>query len=75
MTWKSAQECGLGINSDLVVAPASRCPRAEPYTPLHQAVKRTMRHIPFARRFGVWGDDTMGYGKPDDSKKRWFDHE
>lgn len=51
------------------------CPWAKPYTPFHRAVNWTMRHIPFARRFGVWGDDLLGYGKPDDSKKWWFDLE
>jgi hypothetical protein len=34
-----------------------------------------MRNIPFARRFGIWGDDLMGYGKPDPSRKWWPDLE
>jgi hypothetical protein len=34
-----------------------------------------MRHVGVARRFGIWGDDLMGYGKPDYSKKWWFDLE
>jgi hypothetical protein len=34
-----------------------------------------MRHLPIARRFGVWGDDFMGYGKPDPDKKWWLDLE
>ena len=34
-----------------------------------------MRNIPAARRFAIWGDDLMGYGKPDDEKKWWYDFE
>jgi hypothetical protein len=34
-----------------------------------------MRHVPPARRFGVWGDDLMGYGRPDPKKKWWLDLE
>jgi len=32
-----------------------------------------MRHAPLARRLGVWGDDLMGYGKPDPRRKWWMD--
>lgn len=51
------------------------CPWSKPYTPFHRAVNWVMRNVPPARRFGIWGDDLMGYGKPDHSKKWWFDLE
>jgi len=51
------------------------CPWSKPYTPFHRAINWTMRHVPFARRFGVWGDDLMGYGKPEPGKKWWLDLE
>jgi len=34
-----------------------------------------MRHVPFTRRFGVWGDDLMGYGKPKPKWQWWMDLE
>jgi hypothetical protein len=34
-----------------------------------------MRHVGAARQFGIWGDDLLGYGRPDCSKKWWFDLE
>ena len=51
------------------------CPWSKPYTYFHRAVNWTMRHVPIARRFGVWGDDLMGYGKADPGKKWWLDLE
>ncbi len=51
------------------------CPWSKPYTPFHRAVNWTMRNVPMARRFGIWGDDLMGYGKADDTNKWWFDLE
>ena len=51
------------------------CPWSKPYTPFHKSVNWTMRHSPMARRFGIWGDDLLGYGKPDYSNKWWFDLE
>jgi 3-chloro-4-hydroxyphenylacetate reductive dehalogenase len=51
------------------------CPWSKPYTPFHRAVNWTMRNVKFARRFGIWGDDLMGYGKPDNKNKWWFDLE
>jgi reductive dehalogenase len=51
------------------------CPWSKPYTYFHRAVNWTMRHVPMARRFGIWGDDLMGYGKPDPRRKWWLDHE
>jgi len=34
-----------------------------------------MRHIPAAHRLAVWGDDLLGYGKPQYEAKWWFDLE
>jgi reductive dehalogenase len=51
------------------------CPWSKPYTLFHRTVNWTMRNVPFARRFGIWGDDLMGYGKPDPGKKWWLDIE
>ena len=49
------------------------CPWNKPYTPFHRFIQWTMINIPFARRFAVWGDDLLGYGKPDLKYKWWFD--
>ncbi|MBW1775860.1 MAG: reductive dehalogenase [Deltaproteobacteria bacterium] len=55
------------------------CPWSKPHTLFHRLFHRTinwtMRHVPAARRFGVWGDDLMGYGRPDPKKKWWLDLE
>ena len=51
------------------------CPWSKPYTPFHRVVNWTMRHSNLAHKFGIWGDDLLGYGKPDYSKKWWFDLE
>ena len=51
------------------------CPWNKPFTPFHRSIMWTMRHFPFARRFAVWGDDLMGYGKPKPEDKWWFDLE
>ncbi len=51
------------------------CPWSKPYTPFHRMVNWTMRNIKFARRFGIWGDDLLGYGKPDNNNKWWLDLE
>ena len=51
------------------------CPWSKPYTPFHRAINWTMRHVPAARRFGIWGDDLLGYGKPNHDKKWWVDLE
>jgi len=51
------------------------CPWTKPYTLFHRAVNWSMRKIPYMRRFGVWGDDLLGYGKPDYSRKWWLDLE
>ena len=51
------------------------CPWSKPYTPFHRAVSWTMRHSGIARSIAIWGDDFLGYGKPDYSRKWWFDLE
>ena len=51
------------------------CPWSKPYTPFHRAVGWAMRHSGLARSMAIWGDDFMGYGKPDYSRKWWFDLE
>ena len=49
------------------------CPWNKPYTPLHRVVGWTMRNSSIARSIAIHGDDLLGYGKPDYSKKWWFD--
>jgi reductive dehalogenase len=51
------------------------CPWNKPYTPFHRLVNWTMRHVPPIRRFGIWGDDLMGYGKSNRKKQWWLDLE
>jgi reductive dehalogenase len=51
------------------------CPWSKPYTPFHRAVGWAMRHSGIARSLAIRGDDLLGYGKPDYSKKWWFDLE
>ena len=51
------------------------CPWNKPYTPFHRAVGWAMRNSSIARSLAIWGDDLLGYGKPDYSKKWWFDLE
>jgi len=51
------------------------CPWSKPHTPFHKTVNWAMRNMGPARKFGVWGDDLLGYGKPDDTNKWWFDLE
>lgn len=51
------------------------CPWNKPFTPFHRLVNWTMRHVPPLRRFAIWGDDLMGYGRPDYRKKWWLDLE
>ena len=51
------------------------CPWNKPFTPFHRFVMWSMRNIPLARRFGIWGDDLMGYGKPEEAYKWWYDLE
>jgi reductive dehalogenase len=51
------------------------CPWNKPYTSFHRAVGWLVRHSSLARRFSVWADDLLGYGKPRAEKKWWFDLE
>jgi reductive dehalogenase len=51
------------------------CPWNKPYTLFHRFVEWNMRNIPLARRFAIWGDDLMGYGKPKLENKWWLDLE
>jgi ferredoxin len=51
------------------------CPWNKPFTPFHRFIMWTMRHVPPARRLGIWGDDLMGYGKAEEAFKWWFDRE
>jgi len=51
------------------------CPWNKPYTPFHRFVQWSMRNIPWTRRFAVWGDDLLGYGKPKKEYKWWLDLE
>ncbi len=51
------------------------CPWNKPFTPFHRLVMWTMRNIPVARRFGIRGDDLMGYGKAEEEFKWWYDLE
>lgn len=51
------------------------CPWNKPYTPFHRAVGWMMRHSLVARRFAIWGDDFLGYGKARPENKWWFDLE
>jgi reductive dehalogenase len=51
------------------------CPWNKPYTAFHRTVGWAMRKIPPLRRIGVWGDDLLGYGKPEARWKWWLDVE
>ncbi len=51
------------------------CPWTKPWTPFHRAVNWAMRNISLARKIGIWGDDLLGYGKPDYKNKWWWDLE
>ena len=51
------------------------CPWNKPFTPFHRFVMWTVRNLPIARRLAIWGDDLLGYGKPEPEYKWWFDLE
>ncbi len=51
------------------------CPWNKPFTPFHRFVMWTIRNFSFTRRLAVWGDDLMGYGKPEPEYKWWYDLE
>jgi len=63
---KNGSGCGTCIKA---------CPWSKPFTPFHRMVNWTMRHVPVARRLGIWGDDLVGYEKPDPKRKWWLDLE
>lgn len=51
------------------------CPWNKPFTPFHRFVMWTMRNLSMMRRFAIWGDDLMGYGRAEPEYKWWFDLE
>jgi 3-chloro-4-hydroxyphenylacetate reductive dehalogenase len=51
------------------------CPWNKPFTPLHRTVNWAMRSIPAMRSLAIYGDDWLGYGKPDPEYKWWLDME
>ncbi len=51
------------------------CPWNKPFTPFHRIINRTMRKVPLVRKFGVYADDLLGYGKPKEKLKWWLDME
>ena len=51
------------------------CPWNKPDTPFHRGVNWMMRHVPMTRRFAIWANDFMGYGRPKPNRKWWFDLE
>ena len=63
---KVGSSCGVCINV---------CPWNKPYTPFHRFIQWTMRNVPLARNFAIWGDDLMGYGIPKLKNKWWYDLE
>jgi len=69
-TMRVTNQGGAGCGTCMKV-----CPWNKPFTPFHRSIMWMMRKIPFARRFAVWGDDIMGYGRPESRKKWWFDLE
>jgi epoxyqueuosine reductase QueG len=51
------------------------CPWTKPYTPFHRAIGWAVRRSGLARSLAIWGDDLMGYGKPNPKKQWWFEVE
>jgi 3-chloro-4-hydroxyphenylacetate reductive dehalogenase len=51
------------------------CPWNKPFTPFHRAMGSAMRNLAPVRRFAVWGDDLLGYGKERSEDKWWLDLE
>ena len=50
-------------------------PRNKPYTPFHRFIQWSMRNIPVARNFAVWGDELFGYNQPNLKNRWWLDLE
>ena len=65
-----ANQKGCGCGTCLKV-----CPWNKPFTPFHRMVNWSMRNVPPARNMAIWGDDLLGYGKPDPARKWWLDLE
>lgn len=68
------QRCGNKIGSGCGVCIAV-CPWNKPFTPFHRLIQWAMRHFPLARNFAVFGDQLLGYDKPNLKNKWWFDLE
>jgi ferredoxin len=51
------------------------CPWNKPYTLFHRGVSWAMQRSSIARSIAIWGDDFMGYGKPNYRNKWWLDLE
>ena len=51
------------------------CPWNKPFTPFHRMINWTVRNIPLSRRFAVWADERMGYGRAKEEWKWWLDLE
>lgn len=51
------------------------CPWNKPYQGVHKAVEWTLERSSLARRFSVWMDDLLGYGKQKLEDKWWYDLE
>ena len=41
----------------------------------HRFIQWSMRNIPVARNFAVWGDELLGYNQPNLKNKWWLDLE
>jgi reductive dehalogenase len=51
------------------------CPWNKPYQGIHKMVEWTLERSSLARRFSVWMDDLLGYGKQNAEDKWWYDLE
>ncbi len=51
------------------------CPWNKPYQGIHKPVEWLLERSPLARRFSVWMDDLLGYGKQNLEDKWWYDLE
>ncbi|MGB3906438.1 MAG: reductive dehalogenase [Anaerolineae bacterium] len=51
------------------------CPWNKPYQGIHKVVEWSLERSSLARRFSVWMDDLLGYGKQNLEDKWWYDLE
>jgi reductive dehalogenase len=51
------------------------CPWNKPYQGIHKPVEWLLERSSLARRFSVWMDDLLGYGKQNLEDKWWYDLE